>query len=639
MRFSCFTFLFLLALALMVNAQPLDKITKEGDRYGIELDVVFDFEAKDETVTRWKQIFKGASARLRASTNGNFYIKKVNLFVCPLDSSDEGYKSSADILIHRGTGRARTEGLISNQFKMSLYDDPGRGTVDLQETVGHELCHYLFDLRDEYFDPAEANRPGSNYIARLTSVYPFRTGSGSDTLQAVKLAFEQGKFGKFVVQSTQDEQALLTRYPGANKYYFRMYCSEPFYENPSSCTMDGLPAPGGSGRFNDYYDKLCSDEDHLAATFTTDNQSQLVVLTKNGQSKIHNMSCRAVAQKAMKDLSIDVDLSIDPSPSTLAPETKFEEKNDCEEVVILLLDKSGSMSGLPILELKQAVIQLIDLLSDEVTLGIIWFDSQPTAAVSFPKLGDANSRFLAKQAVTPISASGGTRIGFGLGVAYEQIRLLREPNKPRREETIYLVTDGVSSDDTTAVVNTIRDDDVKIRTVALGQDVDTFGLFEMAALTGGQSFIARENEDIGKVVIQGTAESLENYFVLSRLGAEDLSSLQFNVDSYVEQLLIQVRLDGVLPDELSKEKIILTGANGQNLDFVLRSEGLDADTLSLILELEDPGPGQYSLSFMRSMSSLLTTDLLEQALANTDPQMRTAQILSRFRGKQAFLSS
>lgn len=476
---------------------------------------------------------------------------------------------------------------------MNLYDR-GRTLVADQESVGHELFHYLFGLRDEY---PESSDPAT--LAKSQMTYSLK--SRPDVVEfATKVLEERGKGGVITTQTTQDEQRLINEH-GGTKFDYRQFCSAPSYRSPDSCVMDGSTPLVAI----EYYDKLCSDSDHSAGVFTVDNQSQIAVWSRNGQSVRHGKNCRSTAEEVLKaTYGRTVDLSVSRIAG-IRPDPEFEEKDDCSEVVVLLLDKSGSMSGAPLANLKSAVITLIDLLSDDVKLGIVWFDSQPQAAVGIQKLGE--SRELAKQAVTPISASGGTRIGFGLGVAYEQIVLLRDPEKPRGKEIIFLVTDGVSSDDTSIVVDTIANDGVKINPIALGQDVDTFGLFEMAERTGGRSFVARGNEDINKIVVQGTAESLENYFVLSdRPSAPLTPSIPIEVDSYVGRLLIQLNLTGIDPTVIQQDQFSFRTESGASTSLLVRFEALGPDSASVVVEIDTPQAGVNTLELPPGLSTQIS---------------------------------
>ena len=413
-------------------------------------------------------------------------------------------------------------------------------------------------------------------------------------------AATQDSFGKIKIQTLSDELAVKKAHGLPDTRFLRIFCSKPSTENGSpTCSMDGVTA---LGNYVDYYDRLCSSSDHQKLTVTVDSQRELLYLTRNSQQALNQKDCQTFVGEEMARLGFPgVDFSKNPAPAQLAPDPEFEVKDECEDTVVLLLDKSGSMAGTPLIQLKVAVVSLIDLLGDNVKLGIVWFDSQPVAAVGIQKLGD--SRALAKQAIAPIDASGGTRIGFGLGVAYEQLRLFRDPDKPRGDETIYLVTDGISSDETDAVVNTIKNDGVKIRTIALGDSVDTIGLFEMALATGGESFVARDNEDIARVVVQGTAQSLENYFLLRDFTQNPQTPIAVTSDSYVEKILIQLRLSNIDSGALDRESFQLTGPNGTQIPFNFRFEPTDASSATVVLEVARPVPGMSTLSISPSVTT------------------------------------
>lgn len=583
-------------LALFSAAQAKSPVLDEQGRLKVSLDVAFRYRPSDADVTRWKQNFSAANRKLSLATNGWFYLDKVTFYICPETSAGRGSRSpaSADVDIFDTDGTSFSPGRYYNSSRILLYEN---GQTD-GDVVGHELMHYLFGLVDEY----PLRSADSRALSRLQTVFSVTPRSGyptADITQILMDAFSYSESGKTYIQSTQQEQDIIRQ----NQRFFdsgfyskidlRMYCSTPFFDIAGSCIMMGDQQPERTDGKVEYRKNLCGSE-HVAAHYTVDNQSGIVVKTQTFQAKVHGESCQAIATKTTKsaygrtiDLTQRKNVSLEP--------VEFEEKDGCEEVVVLLLDKSGSMYGSRMAYLKSAAARLIDSLDDDTKLGIVWFDSQPRAAVGIQKLGD--SRHLAQQAIYGVTADGGTRIGFGLGVAYEQIRLFRDPEKPRSKETIFLVTDGESSDDVEPVLNVLAGDQVKVSTVALGEDTDAAGLFQMAARTGGESYFARSDEDISRSVVAGALKSLENYTILSDSPASAVTQpMTLDIDTYVDDVAIQLDLAEIIADQLEVENFSLVDNNGAAVPFSVRISNQTVSGATVAINFENIRPGRYVLS-------------------------------------------
>src|SRR6266498_3081437 len=73
----------------------------------------------------------------------------------------------------------------------------------------------------------------------------------------------------------------------------------------------------------------------------------------------------------------------------------------------LVIDRSGSMTGLPLEMAKQAAKATVDTLSSDDLIEVVAFDSTPTRAV---KMQPARNRSRIENDIARIQAGGGTEI-------------------------------------------------------------------------------------------------------------------------------------------------------------------------------------------------------------------------------------
>ena len=96
-----------------------------------------------------------------------------------------------------------------------------------------------------------------------------------------------------------------------------------------------------------------------------------------------------------------------------------EKRRDEPEVAMaLVIDRSGSMTGLPLEMAKQAAKATADTLAADDLLEVIAFDSQPTRIVA---MTPAKHRARIQSDIARIQAGGGTEIFPALDAAYQAL--------------------------------------------------------------------------------------------------------------------------------------------------------------------------------------------------------------------------
>ncbi len=151
----------------------------------------------------------------------------------------------------------------------------------------------------------------------------------------------------------------------------------------------------------------------------------------------------------------------------------------------LVIDRSGSMGGLPLSMAKEACNATIKVLSPNDLIEVIAFDSRPTRFVS---MQPARYRARMEAQISTIVPGGGTEIFPALDMAYQDLLSVSA-----RKKHIILLTDGNSgSDGIYELSGAAFADGITVTAVGLGGGVNR-ALLEMLSETGGGRFHAAED--------------------------------------------------------------------------------------------------------------------------------------------------
>lgn len=179
-----------------------------------------------------------------------------------------------------------------------------------------------------------------------------------------------------------------------------------------------------------------------------------------------------------------------------SPELKSPQTVAAPKTVVIVIDRSGSMSGQKIEQAQQAVKFLVQQLKPADTFNIIAYDSEVdafrpelqrvTAATTTAALGFADG----------LNAGGGTNINAALTTALGMLVDARRPNY------VLFLTDGmptVGETNEMKIVAAAREADkvhARIFNLGIGFDVNARLLDRLSRDLGGQSFYVHPNESI-----------------------------------------------------------------------------------------------------------------------------------------------
>ncbi|MEK7469753.1 MAG: VWA domain-containing protein [Planctomycetota bacterium] len=161
-------------------------------------------------------------------------------------------------------------------------------------------------------------------------------------------------------------------------------------------------------------------------------------------------------------------------------------------LLLLVIDRSGSMTGPKMTAAKEAAIASAETLQEGDKVGVVAFDNEahwvlePTAATARGSVVDAISR---------LAAGGETHIYAGLEMAGERARALKFPVRH-----IIVMTDGQTRPaDFRKLVEGLAADGVTVSTVGIGDELDSGLLANMAQWGRGRFYFTARSDEIPRI--------------------------------------------------------------------------------------------------------------------------------------------
>lgn len=195
--------------------------------------------------------------------------------------------------------------------------------------------------------------------------------------------------------------------------------------------------------------------------------------------------------------------------------------------IMLVIDKSGSMSGDKMRLAQEAAARTVDLLRDGDSLGVLGFDSSPVWYVEPQKLQNAQNREDVIRQINSIPADGGTDIYPAVEAAYDKLAGVDAQRKH-----LIVLTDGQSASGGSyeALADKMKAANMTMSTVAIGTDADQALLERLAKLAGGR-FYAVADQSTVPAIFSREAVLISRTYVVDRpftpafVGTPDLSGV------------------------------------------------------------------------------------------------------------------
>jgi Ca-activated chloride channel family protein len=178
------------------------------------------------------------------------------------------------------------------------------------------------------------------------------------------------------------------------------------------------------------------------------------------------------------------------------PDTRADHAAKLAKTVLFLCDRSGSMAGPKIAQVKSALVYLLHQLDAADTFNLIAYDSEVEAFRPELQRANAGSIDAAIAWVNGLEAGGGTNID---GALHTGLRMLTDSSRPNY---LLFMTDGEPTvgerNETQIAANAARENKVNARLFAFGVgfDVNARLLDRLARELRGTSTYVRPNENI-----------------------------------------------------------------------------------------------------------------------------------------------
>ena len=186
---------------------------------------------------------------------------------------------------------------------------------------------------------------------------------------------------------------------------------------------------------------------------------------------------------------------------------RSEKKKDTPSLaMMLIIDKSGSMSGDKIELAKEASIATVELLNERDYVSVIAFDGDPYSVVD---LQSAGNQIGIVQTISQIQAGGGTSIHPALVMAQESMFSV-----PATFKHVILLTDGHSQPgDFAGTIDRMAGESITVSTVAVGDGADGQLLEDIARWGKGRYYFTSDAYDIPQIFTKETMNASKSSLV------------------------------------------------------------------------------------------------------------------------------
>ncbi len=190
-----------------------------------------------------------------------------------------------------------------------------------------------------------------------------------------------------------------------------------------------------------------------------------------------------------------------PVEEVLPLVSRYEQEQERPSLAMaLVIDKSGSMGGLPMALARQAAKATVELLTPRDSIGVVGFDGGAFVAVDMQTASDVEG---VKAQIDRLQAGGGTFMYAGM---VEGTRMLE--GVPARLKHMIILGDGQTQPaDHDGLVRDLADAGVTVSTVALGPGADRGLLARLAELGRGRFYETNDPASVPQIFTRETMQA------------------------------------------------------------------------------------------------------------------------------------
>ena len=192
-----------------------------------------------------------------------------------------------------------------------------------------------------------------------------------------------------------------------------------------------------------------------------------------------------------------------PVEDVLPLVSRFEkEKEKPSLAMVLVIDKSGSMTGMPIALARQAAKAAVELLGPRDTVGVVGFDHEAQVVCEMTGASDVDS---IQAAIDSLEAGGGTYMYPAMLTAKEMLEAT-----PAKIRHMICLSDGMTQPaDHESLVEEMADEGITVSTVALGE-ADKHLLASLAELGHGRYYETNDPANVPQIFTKETMEATKS---------------------------------------------------------------------------------------------------------------------------------
>jgi uncharacterized protein YegL len=196
-----------------------------------------------------------------------------------------------------------------------------------------------------------------------------------------------------------------------------------------------------------------------------------------------------------------------PVEEILPVRTDTEKKKETPSIaMVLVIDKSGSMSGIKVELAKEAARATVELLGRRDKLGVIAFDGSPHW---ISEMHTAADKLYLSDQIGSIRANGGTNLYPALQQAY----LALTETKAKLKHVIVLSDGHSQPGDWYGIVNSMRGERITVSTVGIGSGADMNLMSNIADWGSGRAYFTQDAYNIPQIFAKETVTASKSAII------------------------------------------------------------------------------------------------------------------------------